>query len=105
MRRSSLSRRVIPLLSSLLLAFALSHGASAADKALTMGKYPTLKIGFTSAHFLKFYPVSLGNVKTLIHRGKIALAQKMRDREHDAILRQTQNDKRKGGAVRAMLLV
>jgi RNA polymerase sigma-70 factor (ECF subfamily) len=28
--------------------------------------------------------LSLGNVKTLIHRGKLALAQKMRDRERDA---------------------
>ena len=29
--------------------------------------------------------LSLGNVKTLIHRGKLALAQKMRDREHAAV--------------------
>ena len=29
--------------------------------------------------------LSLGNVKTLIHRGKIALAQKMRDRETRAV--------------------
>ncbi|HMD02069.1 MAG TPA: sigma-70 family RNA polymerase sigma factor [Candidatus Baltobacteraceae bacterium] len=29
--------------------------------------------------------LSLGNVKTLIHRGKLALAQKMREREADAI--------------------
>ncbi|PZR56348.1 MAG: hypothetical protein DLM50_08765 [Candidatus Meridianibacter frigidus] len=29
--------------------------------------------------------LSLGNVKTLIHRGKLALAQKMRDREHVAV--------------------
>jgi RNA polymerase sigma-70 factor (ECF subfamily) len=28
--------------------------------------------------------LSLGNVKTLIHRGKLALACKLRDREHDA---------------------
>jgi len=33
--------------------------------------------------------LSLGNVKTLIHRGKIALAQKMRERE-EAALRQAQ---------------
>ena len=31
--------------------------------------------------------LSLGNVKTLIHRGKIALAQKMRERESGAIAR------------------
>jgi RNA polymerase sigma-70 factor (ECF subfamily) len=29
--------------------------------------------------------LSLGNVKTLIHRGKLALAQKLRDRERDAL--------------------
>jgi len=29
--------------------------------------------------------LSLGNVKTLIHRGKLALAQTLRDRERDAI--------------------
>ncbi len=29
--------------------------------------------------------LSLGNIKTLIHRGKLALAQKMRDREHAAV--------------------
>ena len=55
--------------------------------------------------------LSLGNVKTLIHRGKIALAQKMRDKERDAMVRQAHHgeggshgDKR-GGGVRAMLLV
>jgi RNA polymerase sigma-70 factor (ECF subfamily) len=55
--------------------------------------------------------LSLGNVKTLIHRGKIALAQKMRDKERDAMVRQAHhgdpghnNDKR-GGAARAMLIV
>jgi hypothetical protein len=29
--------------------------------------------------------LSLGNVKTLIHRGKFALAQKMREREESAV--------------------
>jgi RNA polymerase sigma-70 factor (ECF subfamily) len=29
--------------------------------------------------------LSLGNIKTLIHRGKLALAQKMREREQDAL--------------------
>jgi RNA polymerase sigma-70 factor (ECF subfamily) len=43
--------------------------------------------------------LSLGNVKTLIHRGKIALAQKMREREHHAV----QKANVKGGAARAML--
>jgi RNA polymerase sigma-70 factor, ECF subfamily len=50
--------------------------------------------------------LSLGNVKTLIHRGKIALAQKMREREDAALdtLRQAQGDKAKGGA-RALLVL
>jgi RNA polymerase sigma-70 factor (ECF subfamily) len=43
--------------------------------------------------------LSLGNVKTLIHRGKIALAQKMREREERAVtLRQAQGDN--GGSPR-----
>jgi RNA polymerase sigma-70 factor, ECF subfamily len=42
--------------------------------------------------------LSLGNVKTLIHRGKIALAQKMRDRERRATVH------RAGGA-RALLVL
>lgn len=52
--------------------------------------------------------LSLGNVKTLIHRGKIALAQKMRERD---ALQQAQgrstphDDKPKGGAPRAMLVL
>jgi sugar phosphate isomerase/epimerase len=66
MRRFGLSKRIVPLLSSLLLAVAFSQGASAADKTITMGKYPTLKIGFTSAHFLKFLPLSLDNAKKYI---------------------------------------
>ncbi|HET6895423.1 MAG TPA: sigma-70 family RNA polymerase sigma factor [Candidatus Baltobacteraceae bacterium] len=55
--------------------------------------------------------LSLGNVKTLIHRGKIALAQKMRDKERDAMVRQAHHDEpghnndKRGGAARAMLIV
>jgi RNA polymerase sigma-70 factor, ECF subfamily len=45
--------------------------------------------------------LSLGNVKTLIHRGKIALAQKMREREQKA-QRSTATGK---GANRAMLVL
>lgn len=44
--------------------------------------------------------LSLGNVKTLIHRGKIALAKKMQERE--ALARETPREK---GAGRALLLV
>jgi RNA polymerase sigma-70 factor (ECF subfamily) len=53
--------------------------------------------------------LSLGNVKTLIHRGKIALAQKMREKE---TLRQGAGSslpedytRKKGGAPRAMLVL
>jgi RNA polymerase sigma-70 factor (ECF subfamily) len=44
--------------------------------------------------------LSLGNVKTLIHRGKLALAQKMREREAAVSV----EERGKGGA-RALLLV
>jgi RNA polymerase sigma-70 factor, ECF subfamily len=45
--------------------------------------------------------LSLGNVKTLIHRGKIALAQKMREKEHHA----ARSAAAKGGARHAMLVL
>ncbi|MDP9017467.1 MAG: sigma-70 family RNA polymerase sigma factor [Candidatus Eremiobacteraeota bacterium] len=45
--------------------------------------------------------LSLGNVKTLIHRGKIALAQKLRDREHAAVYAPT----RKGVSNHALLVL
>ena len=53
--------------------------------------------------------LSLGNVKTLIHRGKIALAQQMRSREQYAQRESqgpsiSQDDKGKGGA-RALLVL
>ncbi|MEO9169880.1 MAG: sigma-70 family RNA polymerase sigma factor [Candidatus Baltobacteraceae bacterium] len=44
--------------------------------------------------------LSLGNVKTLIHRGKIALAKKMQEREG-----QLRPPKRERGGTRALLLV
>src|SRR5580698_1688042 len=47
--------------------------------------------------------LSLGNVKTLIHRGKIALTKKMRERERRAI-GSLENSAPKGGS-RALLLV
>jgi RNA polymerase sigma-70 factor (ECF subfamily) len=58
--------------------------------------------------------LSLGNVKTLIHRGKIALAQKMREKEAEragGVVRQAhrddsaRRDNKKGGAPRAMLVL
>jgi RNA polymerase sigma-70 factor (ECF subfamily) len=46
--------------------------------------------------------LSLGNVKTLIHRGKLALAQKMLDREREAVARV---EKRASSGVPHALLV
>jgi RNA polymerase sigma-70 factor (ECF subfamily) len=51
--------------------------------------------------------LSLGNVKTLIHRGKLALAQKMREREEAALgktVRSVQNDAPRTGFGRALLV-
>jgi RNA polymerase sigma-70 factor, ECF subfamily len=47
--------------------------------------------------------LSLGNVKTLIHRGKIALTKKMRDREARAIDERARTPQK--GAAHALLLV
>lgn len=50
--------------------------------------------------------LSLGNVKTLIHRGKIALAQKMRERESVAIARGVERkDIGRQGIGRALLVL
>jgi sugar phosphate isomerase/epimerase len=65
-----ISKRIVPLLASLALAFMSSQGASAADKALTLSKYPNLKVGFTSAHFIKFLPVNFENAKKYIDYAK-----------------------------------
>jgi RNA polymerase sigma-70 factor (ECF subfamily) len=53
--------------------------------------------------------LSLGNVKTLIHRGKIALAEKMRERErqahcHAEVSKHPEVSKGKGGAHALLLL-
>ncbi len=47
--------------------------------------------------------LSLGNVKTLIHRGKLALAQKMRDRDRDVA--NTVAAKNSFGDARALLVI
>lgn len=51
--------------------------------------------------------LSLGNVKTLIHRGKLALAHKMREREKSALgktARNVKNDAPRTGFGRALLV-
>ncbi len=47
--------------------------------------------------------LSLGNVKTLIHRGKLALAQKMRDRDEAAAC--PTPDRRPSGVPHALLVI
>jgi RNA polymerase sigma-70 factor (ECF subfamily) len=49
--------------------------------------------------------LSLGNVKTLIHRGKIALTKKMREREARAIAAMSSAAEAHKGGSRALLLV
>lgn len=44
----------------------LSGSAYSAEKKIVLNKYPTLKIGFTTANFLKALPVSLENTKKLV---------------------------------------
>jgi len=48
--------------------FVLFSGASAfaADKAITLSKYPNLKLGFTSQNFSKWLPPTADNLKTII---------------------------------------
>jgi RNA polymerase sigma-70 factor (ECF subfamily) len=51
--------------------------------------------------------LSLGNVKTLIHRGKLALAHKMREREEDALgrtVRNMENERPRRGLGHALLV-
>jgi hypothetical protein len=49
----------------LCLVFASQATVYAAEK-IVLGKYPDLKIGFTTANFLKFYPPSVPNLKKLL---------------------------------------
>ena len=49
--------------------------------------------------------LSLGNVKTLIHRGKIALTKKMREREHRAVDALCAVPQAQNGGSSALLLV
>lgn len=46
--------------------FALVFSAFAADKNITLSKYPTLKLGFTSQNFSKWLPPNVTNLKTII---------------------------------------
>jgi RNA polymerase sigma-70 factor (ECF subfamily) len=49
--------------------------------------------------------LSLGNVKTLIHRGKLALAQKLRDREAQAVSKLAKNFPSLGRGHHALLFI
>lgn len=53
-----------PCLFILVLFFGMS--VSAADKSIVLGKYPDIKIGFTSQNFSKWLPPTAPNLKTII---------------------------------------
>jgi len=62
-------RRFFTTAISLLFLIALFPGAAgvcAADKAVSLGKYPALKIGFTSQNLVKWLPNSVANLKKVI---------------------------------------
>ncbi len=44
----------------------LGGSAYSAEKKIVLNKYPDLKIGFTTANFLRALPVTLENTKKLI---------------------------------------
>jgi sugar phosphate isomerase/epimerase len=46
--------------------FVLGSSGYSAEKKIVLNKYPSLKIGFTTANFLKVLPVTLENTKKLI---------------------------------------
>jgi len=56
---------VIGLILILSLVFLGSSGYSA-EKKIVLNKYPSLKIGFTTANFLRVLPVTFENTKKLI---------------------------------------
>ena len=52
---------------TLLLSVLLCAGSTyAADKTFVLGKYPTLKLGFTSQNLAKWLPNSVDNLKKVI---------------------------------------
>lgn len=61
-------KRPFVLLVSTMFIGVLFSGASAfaADKAISLSKYPNLKVGFTSQNFSKWLPPTTANLKTII---------------------------------------
>ena len=61
-------QKIFALVISFMFVFVLfsSVGVFAADKNITLSKYPSLKIGFTSQNFSKWLPPNVTNLKTII---------------------------------------
>ncbi|MCE5284125.1 MAG: sugar phosphate isomerase/epimerase [Deltaproteobacteria bacterium] len=69
MTAKMMSSRSFAIVIVALFAVALCPGlqsAFAADKAVQLGKYPNLKIGFTSQNLVKWLPHNVVNLKTII---------------------------------------
>jgi sugar phosphate isomerase/epimerase len=68
MIRNHLHKKSCTLLVSCLFISVLLSGisVSAADKPIVLGKYPNIKIGFTSQNFTKWLPPTAPNLKTII---------------------------------------
>jgi sugar phosphate isomerase/epimerase len=67
MRSAGLIFNVAAVVISLFLSLTLLGGhAWAAEKTIVLNKYPDLKIGFTTANFLRVLPVTLENSKKLV---------------------------------------
>lgn len=61
-------QKIFALVVSFMFVFVLFSGVGvyAADKNITLSKYPSLKIGFTSQNFSKWLPPNVTNLKTII---------------------------------------
>ena len=68
MFKKGLNKKTCSLVVAFMFAFVLFSGVSAyaADKNITLSKYPALKIGFTSQNFSKWLPPNAANLKTII---------------------------------------
>lgn len=62
------SRKFFSIVVTAMFVFVLLSGVSAyaADKTITLSKYPALKFGFTSQNFSKWLPPNTANLKTVI---------------------------------------
>lgn len=69
--RALFRKTLVLAVTTLLLGVLFSAGnVYAADKPIVLGKYPTLKFGFTSQNLAKWLPNSVDNLKTVIDFAK-----------------------------------